>query len=428
MDFTDKIITFARKNFSPYFRDFLFPIQQKYFRAAFESSAPVIVLKASRQTMKSFISALIAAIFIVKGRKVVVVAPTYRQSDDVIISHISSFLEAYRNKKNETKSSFYLIDNVYKKVLRKGGKMTAVTASPHALTDGLTCDLLIIDEAQDIQVDVVKERVQPFVIKARQEALATGKNYLGKILVLGRGGPLNSYIEKESGRPDALVLKFTADDIIAEWPTYKEVVREMKIGTPEHIFRANFFCEALPGESNILFPKIIVENKNQKNNPYFGIDWGRKDMTVGVALFLMGDEYYIEDVHIAIGGGYREMAASLRGWIDEFNWTPENIVAETNGVGDAALEILCTELGEEIIDKGRFITAGEKHKTCVKLLSKSEKGNFIVSSEKIKNYLSKITFKYDEKSRFIKPEHNDVLSALIMAVPSGGGKWSTLYF
>ena len=422
----DKIIEYAKKNFTPVFRDFLFPLQEEYFRCIFEREEPVIVLKAARQSMKSFITALICAIFIIKGKKVVIVAPTFRQTGEVITSHISALLEANRKRRKISRKKYYKINNVNKKVIYNNGAMVAFTANPTALQDGITCDLLIVDEAQDIETEVVKERLQPFILRARQRAIKEKQWHLGKIIVLGRGGLRSSYIETESHRTDALSLKYTADDICNEFPAYATTLNEMAANTPDHIFRANFYCECLPSDATHIFSTIIVEDKRMKEFPHIGIDYGLVDKTVGVALFEIDGGFYIQDVKICTFMTYEENAAQLKTWIDNFDWNEKYIHPELNGVGDAATEILQRHLGVRVIDQGIRVTAQEKHSKIVRLITASESGKFWVANEKIKNMLMSLTYKYNEKTRLISPEHSDVISALIMAIPPEKGSWHLL--
>jgi len=422
----DKTIATARTIFVPEFEDFYYPDQEAYLRDVFTCPEQTIIYKAARQSGKTFLTALAATIYMVSGHTVIFAYPKQNQGEDIMTTNVKKFLKAYI-KNRKLKESFIVENSVRRIILSNGGKMTVVSTGSDRV-DGYTSDLTVIDEGQSHNWEDLHEKVIPFTNVSRQVGLEKGLPYRGRIIILGRGGAKGSFIEKEwVGNPIAHKILMDAGRICQQWPSYKSVVDAAEAASPHHIFRSNYFCDPLPSEGSDIFSNIKVEDRHIMSFPRIGIDWGkRRDTTVGVALYEMDNELYIQDIKIINLPSYTACAQGLKLWMDEFEWNEDFLYPELNGVGDAAIEILQPILGVTIMDKGAFINEDTKHNAILKLMHSSEKGRIVVANEKIKQALLGLTYKINEKSGKMKADHSDVLSALIMAVPDTLFKAHTL--
>lgn len=387
-----------------------------------------------RRLGKSYGTGLIGTTYMGAGLPVIGAMPTMQQGSRQIFRQISRNL-SYLGQ------VFYplrrrLIDNMSNILLPNAGELTLLSADKGAEKEGYGGAFLFVDEAHKCDISTLSI-FQPFT----DDYIAQG---VGRVLLLGIGGPEESAIEYMQNPPeyqddmitedDAPIatkyapFRLDADELAEKYPELKprfDAARRL-LSTEE--YNQHYRCKPVPIGTRMIYPALkrqcqgILESDTPRY--VFGIDVGKKkDATVVCTLRVKDSKSLglktleLIDFHEIKGSRYPEQASQIMEYIwgyykqareRELN----NICIETNGPGEALADIL-EDTG--IVDLQRSWT-DEKWKRLVirELQQGARQGWFAVPDSIAYRQLASLSFEIDGFGKE-KWEHNDLHSALLVA-------------
>lgn len=159
---------------------------------------PFSGLQEPRQLGKTYAVCLWAVAYLGAGYRVILAMPTMTQGSRIIFLQVKQMLarlavvEAFRELL-PTKGDGNA-DNLNELQLPNGGRMLVRSADPDANNEGYTCELVIMDEAQEYGLKVLAV-FQFFTRYAMRKGI-------GRVVLTGIGGPRQSCIEAVKHQPE----------------------------------------------------------------------------------------------------------------------------------------------------------------------------------------------------------------------------------
>lgn len=388
----------------------------------------------ARRLGKSYGTALIATTYIGAGLPVLGALPTMQQGSRQIFRQVSrnlSFLGLIFPTLAKR-----IIDNMSNILMPNKGEITLLSADKGAEKEGYGGAFLFVDEAHKCDVSTL-QIFQPFTDDYVREGV-------GRVLLLGIGGPPDSAIEYMQNPPefqddmvsetDAPIatkyapFRLDADDLAEKHPVLKPTFDKALALLGVEGYNQHYRCKTVPVGTRMIYPglKRYLEAKVETDTPryVFGIDVGKvKDATVICVLRVKEAKQLgvkaleLVEFHEIRGSRYPEQAPLIMDYIWKFYPAARerelnNINIETNGPGEALADIL-EDMG--IVDLQRSWTDDKWKRLIIRDLQQGSRQGWFACPDSIAyRQLSSLSFEIDGFGKE-KWEHNDLHSALLKA-------------
>jgi len=241
--------------------------QREIFNAVIDPKNRIIAVVASTRAGKTFIASFIALYFAVNGKKVIIVAPTYKQSQ-ILLKNIRDLSIKFGLNLDVTRDAFKINDVEMIYILS--------AHDPVTLLGHGGMDLLIIDECAEIPDDTFYQYIY--------RMLTTANN--AKLLAISTPHKLNFFHDLFNSA-DAK-FRISVYDAIRAGVMDEKMVHIAKQKLPEQQFRCWYLAEFVDMSDN-LFPSILSDElfiDVNTETEIFGLDFGRtndKTVLVGIA-------------------------------------------------------------------------------------------------------------------------------------------------
>jgi hypothetical protein len=241
--------------------------QLEIFNAVLNPKNRLITVVASTRAGKTFIASFIALYFAINGKKVIIIAPTYKQSQ-ILLKNIRDLSIRFGLNLDVTRDAFKI----------NGIEMIYILSAhdPVTLLGHGGMDLLIIDECAEIEDDTYYQYIY--------RMMTTANN--AKMLAISTPHKLN-FFHDLFNMADAK-FKITVHDAIRAGIMDEKMVEIAKQKLPDQQFRCWYLAEFTDMSDN-LFPLILPDELFIDINvetEIFGLDFGRtnnKTVLVGIA-------------------------------------------------------------------------------------------------------------------------------------------------
>jgi len=241
--------------------------QREIFNAVIDPKNRIIAVVASTRAGKTFIASFIALYFAINGKKVIIVAPTYKQSQ-ILLKNIRDLSIKFGLNLDVTRDAFKI----------NGVEMIYILSAhdPVTLLGHGGMDLLIIDECAEIPDDTFYQYIY--------RMLTTANN--AKLLAISTPHKLN-FFHDLFNNADAK-FRISVYDAIRAGVMDEKMVQIAKQKLPEQQFRCWYLAEFVDMSDN-LFPSILPDElfiDVKTETEIFGLDFGRtndKTVLVGIA-------------------------------------------------------------------------------------------------------------------------------------------------
>ena len=255
----------------------LTPVQHVIARGVGNATTSAIV--APRGYGKTWITAFIAVSLgsLYPGTSILVVAPTADQATR-IAEKIRDLCNENANFRNEIKPSnvrtYVSLSKDESTVMLKNGSI--IHSVPMQRARSYRCKLLIVDEARDVDMDVLRAVAKPTRNETRYNPRTFGfEDFDSKIIYITSACPKNYEFYKEFERIVqrrahgdkayfACVLHYKTP--IAEGLTKESYYEEERAGNPETTFQMEYESKFLGSSENSAFPYDLVQSCRTLNN------------------------------------------------------------------------------------------------------------------------------------------------------------------
>jgi len=385
---------------------------------------PNTIIQGPRQAFgKTWVAALVGATTIIGGNTDIIAFPTLTQSTRLLareternVDKFTSQVPGWKKKKADVTEKRWVIpaDPDYEGELYALSSNETTASKP----EGYHADMLIIDEGHRVSPDIAGI-FSPFLNIARQEGRA-------RFVILGVGGHKSRLIEERKLHDNYKLIRYTADDITRIDPSWIPVFEEEKKNLPDWQWRQHYLCEQAVEGMRLMYPSVpgkidimdFIKRGIMPEN-YFGIDVGKIiDSTVVKVLAVVNGRNgkiinEIDEFEIS-GVDYVHQAEAIYDWINgRHYWRRENIIVETNGVGQAFYDILNDGPFKGL--RGLNTTAELKeqfwHETSIAIREE----RFGVASQTALDHYEGLMYEVREKDGKMEFEHSDKWMALCMA-------------
>lgn len=387
--------------------------QRELFRALDQHQ--MVAVRMPRQTGKTRALRALTAGTVAIGGGVLVGMPTLLQSGRVFMDELNDELRqvapqlGMETHKREGLSSRW----------NTGGKIIALSLSGGAKVEGVTGDLLLIDEAHDIDVTAF-EKLYPAI----SQAIRAGTF---RVIFTGIGSlHASSLLVQARQRMGAHDFHVTPEQIAAADPSYLPVFDRFRATMTTAGYRLNIECLDAEAGLHAIYPRIVERaaypavTLHQRPRYYFGIDVGlTSDETVVVVLETQAGVGNLVDVYRTSGRSFSQQAEEVRRFIDRYPYRQEDIHCEVNGLG-AGLYSALVDAGWGRIS-GIHVTLSLKAALIQRTQKMMESGVLGVPEETWRAELQALQFEHkgvtEDKTEW---DHSDLHSALLMAVSAMG--------
>lgn len=370
------------------------------------TSEDQVILQMYRRGGKTYIVAVIAAIYIVCGERVILGLPTLMQASRILFKEIADIVEILfellGGVRTERDSLTYL-------TWENGGSLLALTAntvSDHQ--EGYGGAYLLIDESHRIDPDILAK-----LLPTIDDAVEKG---IGRVVILGVGGHKSKLIEWLKKKVGWKQYRYPAS---AEKDPGKQVIFDKARDTHSDIFYDQHY-ECLPCHEGLRLCYPIMNARIDTTGLevqgigkvyYFGIDIGKVDYTAVCVLERVGHIFNVVDHFTMTGQNHIPIAKEVYKFIDRYTWSPDRIIVEANSVGTYFQDTL-NELGmtTRTIFSTETFKDGVWHTSNVAFKS----GKLGVPDPIMSEKLSAITYSIKPNGH-LDIEHCDFWSAFSMA-------------
>ena len=367
----------------------------------------VIDVTWCRGSGKSFVLGLLGYFLARRlGWTIIITAPTIAQTWAIMewVHWAKAKMLATRKKRI---SAAY--DNRYELILRNGGKVVCLSGKEYTNVQGKHGHVVIVDEKQDMLATVVSESFLPML-----------GNTNGILILAGVGGDPTSAGEI-IGKTAEYRTRYPWQKHIKFDPTYKNIVmKAKKIMLPEE-FMAHYECKPLDISNKMLVPRLIPYKEPLDREPEsitIGIDWGKRvDLSVITVRKLISGASYLSDWFIA-RGPYDEQIIDIIEFLQLHEY--DAVFPETNGVGDAAVDLLLASIKETSLSGIYPILVNQdwKNRFARKIHSESSNGRLYYNEEHehadmFLKEIQGVTYTCNI-NRNITLDHSDFLSSLFL--------------
>jgi hypothetical protein len=365
-----------------------------------------VIYQAYRRSGKTFIVAVIAAIYIIEGRGVIVGSPTLSQSSRILYAEIVDMVDTLFELLGGVKK---IRDSLTYTTWSNGGMILALTANIKSnQQEGYGAALLLIDEAHRIDPDIL-----PILLPMIDDAV---EDSIGKCILLGIGGHRTSLIELQKEKKGWTKYKYPASE--EPDPSKQVIFDKAKDNHSDIWYNQHYECMPCQEGQRLCFPSIPVRIDISKNIGlgirainYFGIDVGKVDETVVVVGEKVGEIVNVIDHFSMTGTDHIPIAKAVYHFINtNYTWSDERIAVEYNAVGGYFLDTLHS-LGMYAgsITSTETFKDGAWHKAN-KMMEKERLG---IDDQKMYIELSNMSYSI-KKNGHMDFDHNDYFSAFTM--------------
>lgn len=380
------------------------------------------ILKGPRQNSgKTWAIAVLLAYCICKlGMPWVIAMPTMRQGSRILIDRVTGFCARYETKYQDFKR---IIKNVNYTTWNNGGMVASVSlhVGSKAGVQGYTAVGLVIDEGHETDRTIYDAVLPVLDVAAADEQ--------SRVIVSGIGGtphwslicilaepPEESDEDGERDTYQTLTLH-PYHDIGADSPKLLKFFKRTERSVSATSWRRNYLCEDFTEGGNVMFPSLEKDIAGiGLGRMEFGIDVGRThDWTIVVAMRVNGSQAKMVDRLRLRGREFELQAAQIADWINKWEYLPQNIRIERNGLGWGLYDELKKLRGFSVI---RPVTTSDKPphykktRLCHDLMHRANKGNLAIDLPDVRRELSMLTYEQNEKGEYEWPDDCDILSAL----------------
>lgn len=373
-----------------------------------------VVIKAARQSGKSFIASVIATAYLMLGENVIIALPTLTQGTRLIFNQVRKNLMRLQRYKELYPALRFVINNQYNLELANGAKIFVLSTSEHANREGYTASLLIIDEAHQAESSVLEE-LSPILNIAREDDK-------DKIILLGIGGFKKKLIEIAVSEMGFKQVICDCYEVAEDYPPYQKIIdKDRKILT-EEAFKVHYECkQVMIGATQIIDNIRLVEPISGFKHCIHGIDVGgtseHSDYTVVIRLE-KNDKYELNIVSMLKMRNVKALKESdiLVDYINQVDRWPGAVGIEVNGIGSKLRDIIQVKIPDIVsVHMSNVKYQGKKYQLINQLQKLCIDGKITTSDKKIKDELESLSVEINDDG-VIKYEHSDILSALIIAL------------
>jgi hypothetical protein len=369
--------------------------QREIFNAVLDPKNRIIAVVASTRAGKTFIASFIALYFAVNGKKVIIVAPTYKQSQ-ILLKNIRELSIKFGLNLDVTRDAFKINDVEMIYIL---SAHDPVTLLGHG---GMS--LLIIDECAEISDDTFYQYIYRMMTSANN----------AKMLAISTPHKLN-FFHDLFNNADAK-FKITVYDAIRAGVMDEKMVEIAKQKLPEQQFRCWYLAEFVDMSDN-LFPSILPDDLFVDVNvetELYGLDFGRtnnKTVLVGIAK-LDSENIAVTEIHNVPLGDSTTQARFISNIVGS-----KPVFVDPFGMGKVFIDILrSSEINVNAIPA--FENNAERENGIIAVALKFRNKQIKFKSD-LKIWRSEILegFKsYGTSTRKSENGNDDVLDAIIYAV------------
>lgn len=281
-------------------------------------------LKQSRQSGKSFdIGLLCYFLMYVMRWDIVVTAPTQWQT-----RHIMKYVHRSQDKIRAREN----FSNRYSLSLKGRGSIHCLSGSETANVEGPSAHLVVVEEHQDIRVSHASEVFVPMLSWTS-----------GLFWSVGIGGDPGSVAEREGADFE---WNLPYQEVVKVKPEYQRIVDIARRDMLPEEFAAHYECKPLDMSAKRLVSHLEGYRDADYKTAYttVGIDWGKRlDQSVATVIDRVEEKYYITGWLVPTGS-YDTQITKLAKWLKE-DIEYDEIISETNGVGDGCTDVLIKEMG-----------------------------------------------------------------------------------
>jgi hypothetical protein len=394
---------------------------------------PEVVIQGSRQVFgKTFCVGLFEAARIIAGNTVTIGYPTLTQGTRLLgertIANVNRFGDTMeqltgrkfwkKSREQTTYQRWALMED-----LTHEGKLYSLSANEISIhvPEGYTTDDLDLDESHRLTQKTLGI-FEPFTDIAAEQGNA-------HIVYLGVGGHKASLIETKKHQDGVKVVRWPASRIVAAEPRWAEVFDKRRASLSDWQWRQHYEVLQSTEGMRLMFPDPIPESISTQEwqrrglTPvlFFGIDVGKEiDATVLKVIAVINSDSgkIINEIDTLTlpGCDYPDQGQILFDYVNSrYNWRAENIICETNGVGNPFRDIL-NKAGFRNI-RGIFTTDDLKEGFWNQMNVMIREGRFGCKREESRLHYEGMMFEYVHKGdKYVMEfEHSDYWMALCMA-------------
>ena len=381
----------------------LLPYQQELAEALL-LFPETVKLTQCRQSGKSFVIGLVCffLMYILKW-DIVVTAPTLPQTRH-IMKHVLRCQDKVRAK--------FHYSNKYSLSLKRRGSIQCLSGSETANVEGPSADLVIVEEHQDLTMEHVSAAFLPMLSWTD-----------GLLWSCGIGGASGSVAERDDVE---FVWSLPYQEVIKVKPGYERLVEAARKEMLPEEFAAHYECQTLDMSAKRLISNMqsYAVKDYEDSLTVVGIDWGKRlDQSVVTVVDKVEKNFFITGWLVPTGS-YDEQVLQIVEYLKD-DVAYDEIISETNGVGDGCTDMLIKEMGSD----GIFVTGlqiDQDWKTeQAKLVHRTSKNGQLkynkeheLSGACIKD-LKKVDYKMLDTDH-VKCTHSDFLSSLFCALHTQG--------
>jgi len=292
--------------------------QREIFNAVINPKNRIIAVVASTRAGKTFIASFIALYFAVNGKKVIIVAPTYKQSQ-ILLKNIRDLSIQFNLSLDVTRDAFKI----------NGVEMIYILSAhdPVTLLGHGGMDLLILDECAEIDDDTYYQYIY--------RMMTTANN--AKMLAISTPHKLNFFHDLYN-TADAK-FRITVYDAINAGIMDAKMVEIAKQKLPEQQFKCWYLAEFTDMSDN-LFPMILPDElfiDVNTDTEVFGLDFGRtnnKTVLVGIAK-LDPENIVVTEIHNIPLGDSTIQARYIANIVG-----PKPVFVDAFGIGKVFIDVL----------------------------------------------------------------------------------------
>lgn len=368
------------------------------------------VLKMPRQTGKTWVAAVVAVAYLMRGKDVLVAYPTLIQGHKLLLSSIAWILR--RLGIGLVKFNSLGIE------LSSGPRVHVVTTHESAVSvEGYTVGLLIVDESHRAQPGKLGE-----MAPALKVAYETGE---ATVLLLGVKGIRQSLIEVAWRERAFNLIHIKPDEILSVFPGYQVALDAFHKILSDEEYAAQILCEGEVSNRSIFhnitepLPEFMV------GKPYtrgLGYDIGQiQDATIGSLLRIYPSN---ETPHVVIfetqryKGKYTQQGEDIKDYIHQNGLRQSPVCFETNGIGRGLYDIVSHVAKDEeypIESVTGFTCTARSKVNVVKWLQWLDRDHCLhCVDEPMLNALDGLEEHRTDEGK-MKYDHSDYLSSLIVA-------------
>lgn len=280
-----------------------------------------------RQSGKSFDFGLLCVFLMVVLRlNIVLTAPIVTQTRQ-IMKYVLRAQDRFKFK--------YHWKNKYSLSLVNRGSIECLSGSDTANVEGPSADILIVEEHQDMTMEHVADVFLPMLSWTE-----------GLLWTCGIAGADGTVAERNDVDFE---WKLPWQEVVKVKPGYQKIVDMARKESLPPEFKSNYECKKLDMSAHRLITKLeaIEDTEYEYAKTVVGIDWGKRiDQSVCTVVDKVGTDNVYMTGWLVPTGSYDQQITQMVKWLrDDIDY--DEIISETNGVGDGCTDVLIKEMGDD---------------------------------------------------------------------------------